>query len=164
MELLLAKKKPKHLCRVKGCSNPSPAVKYKDTRRGHICSKCLNIRWRANNPEKSIYSHLKSAAKRRGHKFTLTYEQFKTFADEMQLVRLKKADIVTISIDRKDPLKGYEDGNLQLMTLEDNSRKQMVYDRLVRKGKISCTYDEWCHRNDRTAEAAPAETKWEGYG
>ena len=48
------------------------------------------------------------------------------------------------TIDRIDAEMGYEDGNIQIMSRAENTRKFNVYDRLVREGVLKgVTYEQW---------------------
>jgi hypothetical protein len=69
------------------------------------------------------YNALKQNAKRRGKEFTLTLEEFKTFCERTGYLDLKGKKGTSASIDRIDPSKGYELGNIQVLSLSDNARK-----------------------------------------
>lgn len=69
------------------------------------------------------YNILHQNAKRRGKEFKLTLEEFKTFCDETNYIELKGETKKSDSIDRIDPRKGYEIGNIQVLSLQANSSK-----------------------------------------
>lgn len=66
---------------------------------------------------------LKGNAKRRGKLFTLTLEQFGSFCTKTKYLDLKGRLPTSASIDRIDPSRGYEVGNLQILSLSENSEK-----------------------------------------
>lgn len=70
------------------------------------------------------YSCLKQNAKRRGKEFNLTIEEFSAFCSETNYLELKGKTKNSASIDRIDPNKGYEVGNLQVLSIQANSAKQ----------------------------------------
>ena len=67
---------------------------------------------------------LRSNAHRRGKDFTITKEDFKEFCEETNYLELKGRTKNSASIDRIDPSKGYIKGNLQVLTLGQNSAKR----------------------------------------
>jgi len=69
------------------------------------------------------YNSLKSNAKRRGKDFDLTLEEFRIFCEETGYIDNKGKRKDSATIDRKDASKGYSLGNLQILSLEENSRK-----------------------------------------
>ena len=75
------------------------------------------------NPESYYYNLLKQNAKRRKKFFSLTLVDFKKFCKETDYMKLKGKSATSASIDRIDHLKGYEVGNLQILTLSENSKK-----------------------------------------
>jgi len=79
------------------------------------------------NPLGYTYSRLKQNAKRRRKTFTLTLEQFGQFCTETNYLELKGKQGSNLSIDRINNGKGYEVGNLQVLTLSANSRKGCGY-------------------------------------
>ena len=79
----------------------------------------------------SAFLNLKSNAKRRGHDCALTYDEFRQFAIQTDYIVRKGKTIDSFSIDRIDNSKGYEMGNIQILTLSENSQKRTkkcVYD------------------------------------
>lgn len=80
--------------------------------------------YRQNNPLNAAYLNLKHNARRRGKEFSLTLEDFEAFSRPIILHYGKKRNKETFSIDRKDPRKGYNLDNIQILTLEENTKKQ----------------------------------------
>ena len=96
-----------------------------------VCYACRNRQYRLNNPMRAAYQNLKDNAKRRGHDFDLTFEQFTQFAIKTDYIIKKGKQVDSYSIDRKENDKGYTIGNIQILTLSENSRKatkKVVYD------------------------------------
>lgn len=73
---------------------------------------------------KYFYKVLRSNAKRRGHAFTLTFEQYEKFAIETGYAELKGKTKHSLSIDRRDPSRGYHADNIRAVSLSLNSRLQ----------------------------------------
>lgn len=80
--------------------------------------------YRQAHPIRAAYLNLKHNARRRGKEFSLTLEEFETFARKIILHYGKKRDCNTWSIDRIDPRRGYSLDNIQTLTLSENTRKQ----------------------------------------
>lgn len=106
----------KGICVAHGCKNNS-------TQKDRFCAKHRHRYNKANNPYRYTYQVTKCNAKRRGHKFTITFEDFKEWCIENKYLELKGRTASKASIDRIDPLKGYEKGNLQILTVSENSIK-----------------------------------------
>jgi hypothetical protein len=92
-----------------------------------ICSACQSRIWRAKNTYRAAYIILKFNAKRRGHEFTLTFEQFKKFAIKTKYIKGKGIFRDNLHIDRKDETKGYTIDNIQILTNSQNIRKYLEY-------------------------------------
>lgn len=105
------------LCQAHGCGN-------KRTERDNLCPKHRHRYNKENNPENYTYHLLKANARRRGHSCSLTLEEFKEFCKDTGYMDLKGRRPLSASIDRIDPNKGYEKGNIQIMSLRDNAVKQ----------------------------------------
>jgi len=116
----IAKHKSKALCPAYRCGNKRGTKK-------RFCPRHHHMRQAETNPLGYTYSLLKTNAKRRGKVFTLTLEQFRQFCTETDYLVLKGKQGSNLSIDRKDNSKGYEVGNLQVLTLSANSRKGCGY-------------------------------------
>jgi hypothetical protein len=124
-------------CITQGCENDSKAYQYSSVRGGKRCHKCNSRRYREKNPIKDSYRRLKSDANRRGIVVTISFLEFKgLLGDNPQYLESKLSDEPTLVIDRINPLKGYEVGNLQIVTASFNSRKANLYDKRVWNGEI----------------------------
>lgn len=112
----IAKNKPKHLCVAWGCKNPR-------TPKNRFCSKHNHRYQKEKNPINHTFNLRRSRAKERGIEWNLTLAEFKQFCEENNYMELKGKSAGSASIDRIDPNKGYEVGNLQILTLAQNSAK-----------------------------------------
>ena len=75
-------------------------------------------------PVQVYYNKLKLSAKRRGILFTITLQEFKQWAAEVQLIEKKSSDGKKFwHIDRKKNENGYIPGNLQLLNYHENTTK-----------------------------------------
>lgn len=106
-------------CKTKFCSRKAKSRE--------ICNTCRTRKWRTENKERSSYLNLKHNSKRRDISFQLSFEEFQQFCyetDYLQGVGKKKT---SFSIDRINPEEGYILSNLQVLTLQENSRKGRKY-------------------------------------
>lgn len=87
------------------------------------CNTCVSRTKRNKNPMRYAYDVLKMNAKRRGKDFTISFDYFKRFAILTNYVAGKGRNKLSFSVDRVDNRKGYVPGNLQMLTVSDNSRK-----------------------------------------
>lgn len=104
-----------------------------------VCHTCNSRIFRENNPVKAAFFNLRQNAKRRGHVFTITFEDFKKFCRKTKYMAGKGRTKDSFSIDRINPAKGYEPGNLQLLTVSENSskgKKLLVYDCQTKYAKV----------------------------
>lgn len=115
--MILAKNKPKHICPAYRCKN-SKADKKRFCHRHHAANQKIT------NLASYTYNLLRSNAKRRNKIFTITLQDFKEFCEETNYLALKGRTKTKASIDRIDASKGYEKGNLQILTVSQNCRKQ----------------------------------------
>ena len=73
------------------------------------------------------YLDLKNRAGQRGHEFTITFEYYyqTVWLDSGYADKHGKTK-ECLSVDRADNSKGYIEGNLQVLTVSENSRKRYV--------------------------------------
>lgn len=74
---------------------------------------------------RACYNTLKYNAKRRGKQFDISFEYFMKFCIETNYISGKGKTKESYSIDRIDNNLGYIEGNLQILTLGDNTRKRV---------------------------------------
>lgn len=97
--------------------------------RANYCHKCIQRKWRAKNPIKYIYNRLKDRSRKRGQSFDLKFEELVEFLnDNPAYFKFKGTTKSSLQIDRIDISKGYSKGNLQVITQEENIRKQHLVD------------------------------------
>lgn len=85
------------------------------------------------NPWAYFLNKLRNRAKERGITCTLTYEQFKKFCDETNLLEFRGKTLHCLSIDRIEEHLGYVEGNLQTLTVSENSKKQRALEAVQKK-------------------------------
>jgi len=102
-------------CIVKRCG--SPAIKKK----GCLCHKHYQQKWRHNNPEQAAYRALKDHALHRKLKFEISFDYFCGLADGFAYFDKsceQRGEVA--SIDRVDASLGYVRGNLQVISISEN--------------------------------------------
>jgi len=117
-----AKTKYPHKCATKHCRGLATKSSHSNK-----CSKCRGRQWRKNHPAKAHYHDLRNRAKQRGHEFTISFEYYHTvvwlgsgYAEKHGKTK------ESLSVDRIKNHLGYIPGNLQVMTVSENSRKRFV--------------------------------------
>lgn len=108
--------KNKDKCCVRGCGNNR-------SRRSRLCSKHLHRHYKEINLLAYTYDLLRQNARRRGKIFEITLDEFREFCDETRYLERKGRTAECASIDRIIQSKGYVKGNLQILTVSDNSIK-----------------------------------------
>ena len=88
-----------------------------------LCCRHAMQRWRAAHPDTAGFHALRSHAVARGIKFTLVLEDYTEVIDAYEHTKPVLYYRDTLSIDRIDPRKGYEPGNIQGMTVSENASK-----------------------------------------
>lgn len=111
-----------HLCRVRFCRS-------KRRRDGLTCPGCELALWRARNPTKAAYHTLKGNAKRRGTPFALTFEEFREAIAGTGYRHRRGREADALHLDRVDPTRGYEPGNVRVCTASENCSKGTTADR-----------------------------------
>jgi hypothetical protein len=90
------------------------------------CARCKIRAWNERHPLARAFHNLRSHAKERGKDFSLTFEQFRSFALNTDYMSRKGKSSISFQIDRKDDSKGYCASNIQCISLRENMRKQFV--------------------------------------
>ena len=112
----------------------------KESEKGRkTCSPCNYLQKKQSNPVRIAYTSLKCHAKERGKVFTLTLEQFKEFCVKSNYLNCKGIEKFSYHIDRVDETKGYDVGNIQLLTNTENIRKYIRFVELNRDGSKKFT-------------------------
>lgn len=86
------------------------------------CGKCRSRRFKEKWPLKYSFGKLRARAKERGHAFTLTFEDYESFARQTGYDKLKGKTKHSLSINRKRNSEGYTRENIEAVTLSMNSR------------------------------------------
>lgn len=120
--LKIIKNKAQHLCAASRCRNNRSG-------KDRLCSKHRTVMRKHADIVRYTYDKLKSNAKRRGKMFTISISYFRQFCEDTNYIELKGRTALKMSIDRQDVTKGYEEGNLQIMSVGDNSAKYHNYER-----------------------------------
>lgn len=115
--------KAPHLCTERGCTNPRRKRSQKRAGFEKYCPKHLTTHWREKNPVRASFIAHKHNAKRRGHSWELTFEEFQEFAVEVDLIKKAGRLRQSYHIDRIDPTKGYTRDNIQALTNVANVQK-----------------------------------------
>lgn len=113
---IIPSKKAKGLCVAYRCGN-------KHTPKNRFCSKHNHRYQKYKNPYKYTFHQKRSRAKERGIEWNLTLDEFIEFCNETGYMDTKGKTKTSASIDRIDPNKGYEIGNIQILSLSDNTKK-----------------------------------------
>lgn len=107
------------VCPVRYCTNPSGSKTVSG-----LCSKHNMRRWRKGDPRRAAFSTLRDHAKGRRIKFDLSFEYFCGLTDAYCFYDPEAEDRGDYpSLDRIDATKGYERGNLRVVSISDNSIK-----------------------------------------
>lgn len=107
------------VCVTKHCRKPG----Y----RGSYCHSCHKRRYKERHPERYAYQTLRNNARRRGHAFDLTLEQFVQFAFKTGYMAGRGRYKESLHIDRIDETGGYTIDNIQVLTNTENVRKYLSY-------------------------------------
>ncbi len=109
------------MCFTKKCRK-TPAPKH------NYCYACINKRFREKNPERNAFNVQRNNAKRRGHKFTVSFEYWLKFIQKTNYMAGRGITKTSLHVDKIIDSKGYVPGNLQVLTNTANVRKYLGYD------------------------------------
>jgi len=132
----------------------TPKCKNKPKKHSRYCYKCLSRQYRERNPMKAAYYLLRSNAKRRGHEFNLTFDEFKLFCYKTDYIVGKGRTKESYSIDRIDPRIGYTYSNLRMLTVSDNSKKGAKILQYDWQSKIAYVFAVRTHTEQNCREEA----------
>lgn len=113
--------KPYAKCRTKFCRG----VAWKHCKNVH-CPKCVNRRWRERNPLRYFFNKLRYRARERGKVFTITFEYYCQLVLASGYLEKKGKTASSLSLNRINDALGYVPGNIEVITLSENSRKAWV--------------------------------------
>ena len=113
------KRKKEHRCVVRLCQGGT-SKSYR------FCYKHARQYQKINNPLRYWFDVLRQNARRRKKPFELTIEEFRDFCETSQYLIFKGKNAGGYTIDRIRHWEGYKKGNLQILTLSQNSRKHFI--------------------------------------
>lgn len=119
LSAVAAYKKAPTKCSTPYCRNARP----KDRK---VCPKCRLRAWRAKCPERAAYNNVRGSAVKRGIGFSLTFAEFLGIIQGTGYIEKCGNCKGDLHLDRIDAAKGYEIGNLQVITCSDNIAKGNV--------------------------------------
>lgn len=93
-----------------------------------VCYTHKQMYWSNRYPIKAKYNSLKQNAKRRGHLFKLSYEEFRKLVLTSGYNVYSGKDGLSLTIDRINARKGYVPGNVQVLNRKLNSHKRNYVD------------------------------------
>lgn len=96
-----------------------------------ICGTCKSRAQRARDEVAYVFYHRKSRAAQRGIAWNLTREQFAWFCRQTRYLERRGTKSKDYSIDRIDPDRGYEIGNIRVVTNRTNIRREAQRRRLA---------------------------------
>lgn len=117
----LRKHRKKGYCQAKGC--------FREVTGRKLCNTCRSRSAKLADPVKYAYKNLKFNARRRGILFTITLDQFREFCHRVQYIGFKGRKSESYTIDRIHNDLGYHIDNIQILTLSDNVKKYLRFDR-----------------------------------
>lgn len=94
----------------------------------NYCNSCRSRSY--DDPIKRLFWNLKAHAKARGKGGSLEISEFVAAAADAGYIGRSGRERDCLHVDRIDPLRGYEPGNIRFITCAENSRKAFV-DRLA---------------------------------
>lgn len=91
-----------------------------------LCGSCYKAQWRVDNPERAAYGAQRDHARARRIPFTLSFEQWWAVVEPSGYMDGRGCLRHQLHVDRRDPSKGYEVGNIRVITCSENVRKKYV--------------------------------------
>ncbi len=112
----------------------TPYCRNKTRRNRPICPKCRSRKYKDEHPFKYHYNALRNNARRRGHEFDLSFEDYKAKwmeHPEKWATKLVPGNECHWEMDRKDPRLGYTKNNVQIIEKRMNVLKYHHYDKFI---------------------------------
>ncbi len=88
-----------------------------------LCHKCNMRLWRARNPMRDAFNNLRNSANKRRIGFALTFEEFQLICNTTGYLKQRGSRASSLQIDRVDNLRGYEVGNISVISCSENTAK-----------------------------------------
>ena len=95
----------------------------------NYCNSCRSRSY--DDPLRRLFRNLKSHAKARGKAFLLEFEEFASAALKAGYLVRAGREPHCMHIDRIDPRRGYESGNIQFISAAENCRKAYLDKRIL---------------------------------
>lgn len=108
----------KFMMKKRKCKCGKPALK-----RRQICAACKMCKYRKKYPVKAAYDILKYITPCCGKEFSITLDQFIRLCKKSGYMEGKGIHADNLCIDRIDHRRGYLPGNIQIITISENSVK-----------------------------------------
>lgn len=118
----------------RSCSNPTCRRKAQTNRL--ICRPCRTIRERESDPIRYSYNNCCKNARRRGIPFNISLDYYRKFVTSTEYMAKKGRFKQSFHVDRIYEWLGYVEGNLQILTNEQNMRKSLEYRYLTDEAKM----------------------------
>lgn len=130
---IFALSKRKGQCRVVHCKRVARVEIIREkgklrTSHRSVCDTCACRLKRANNPAREAYRQIQDRAQRRNQIFEITFEQFCAIPRFDEYLARRGRGIDELHLDRVKVHLGYVPGNLEVLTAEENLRKQREVD------------------------------------
>lgn len=109
----------------------TPFCRNKKATNRTVCHKCKAHKYKQSHPIEYAYANLRANAKRRGKEFNLSLSDFRNFVISTGYLLNTGKDADSLTIDRIDNTKGYEIGNIEILTRGQNSHKRMTKDMFI---------------------------------
>lgn len=88
-----------------------------------ICHKCKSRQLKERHPTTYYFNALRNNARRRGKSFKISLDYFRGFCDGSGYLNGNGKAANSLSIDRIQQHRGYEPGNIRILTLSQNSAR-----------------------------------------
>ncbi len=117
-------KRARGKCVTAHCRNYLPASAIQNHNKH--CSKCMMRIWRINSGLKATLARLRERARERAIPFSLTEQQLLEVIGDSNYLILKGRVRGMLHLDRIIPAKGYVMGNVQVLSVTENTAKGAV--------------------------------------
>lgn len=108
-----------------------------------LCGSCYKAQWRAANPERAAFGTQRDHARARRIPFTLTFEQWWAVVEPSGYMGGRGCLRHQLHVDRLDPSKGYEVGNIRVITCTENVVRENA-----RRGYVDAKIAAWRETHD----------------
>lgn len=88
-----------------------------------LCGSCYKAQWRVDNPERAAYGIQRDHARKRSIPFTLTFEQWWAVVEPSGYMDGRGCLRHQLHVDRIEAERGYEVGNIRVITCAENAAK-----------------------------------------